>query len=92
MEFKKKKVDVLNGVEAVFTEQPRGGEEPFPIFQVVASRAGIRLVGNSCLITSMAELDGFARVISEAWKEHKRLMPQLDKPSAQEVQQLGGSS
>jgi hypothetical protein len=45
-------------------------------FYIEASRAGVRVKGDM-RIDDFMHLDPFAKAITDAWKEHKKLIPQI---------------
>lgn len=49
------------------------------VFTITASRAGVVMVGTSPLITTEEELQNFAKVLSGAWAEKKKLTPKIEK-------------
>lgn len=75
MEFTKKKTVLPEGqVEWVYTQTPHTDERPFPPLQIIATRLGMRFEGRSCTITDMKDLQDFAKVISDAWVDHDKLL------------------
>lgn len=78
---KKKNQTVEGGAEVVYTQVPHGEEQPFPPFKIIASKLGVKFEGQSCTVTDMEELQEFAKVLSEAWKDHRNLIPKLETES-----------
>lgn len=75
MEFNKKKIILPEGfAQWVYTQEPVGDEKPYPPFQILSDKRGLRCEGKSCLITDMRDLQDFAQVISDAWVEHDKLL------------------
>lgn len=70
MKFLRTKFDSLDGktVVALTSEDDK--------FQLKASRSGV-MINGELEIEGMQELDQFAKLLSDAWKEHLRLKPKL---------------
>lgn len=70
--FVKTKFDSLDGKTVVAETTEDNG------FSIKADRSGVTLDGRFTL-TSMAELQEFAKLVSAQWAEHTRLKPKLHK-------------
>lgn len=60
-------------VVVAFTEE-QGGVDAFTL---KATPAGIQIGSMKKVITTMDELQDFARMVSDLWTEHKRITPKL---------------
>lgn len=86
MKFKKEKVSALTGeTEVRFTEEPKEGENPFPALVITATPRGVFLTGNSTWLEDMTDLQSFAKAMSDAWVEHRKLRPEIHIASAQDL-------
>lgn len=70
MEFTKTKYDSLDGKTIVGFSTEN--------FTLKASRAGVELDG-SFFIEDQSQLQAFAKTMSDAWTEHKKLMPKITR-------------
>lgn len=78
MKFLKTKTDALDGqVEVKYTQQVEGKDAPFPPFRIVARRDGVHFEGTSAKITDMKDLQEFAKIVSDAWKDHTSLQVKI---------------
>lgn len=69
MKFERKKFDNLSGGTSVtYTD----GE-----FELLATRDGVVIKGQSSVIGDFNELQEFARIVSEVWKDHMQLKPRI---------------
>lgn len=80
-EFKREKYSSLSGMTTVRLEQITG--HPYP-FKICCDSAGINFDGILC-IESQSELQDFARLIGDAWKEHLLLAPKIYAPDGFDV-------
>jgi hypothetical protein len=88
MKFKREKVPNLMGeAEVRFTEEPKEDQQdaPYPPLQITASKRGVFLSGNSTWIEGMDDLQSFAKAMSDAWRDHVKLKPQIHRAAANEV-------
>lgn len=75
MKFDKRKLSAIEGhTEIRFTQTPERGEDPFPPFQIVVSKHGMKFEGKSCIVTDMQDLQDLAKIISDAWVCFEREM------------------
>lgn len=75
MKFTKKKIITPeNQPEWVYTQVAEGTEQPFPPFQILVSKLGVKLEGKTTTLTDMRDLQDFAQVVSEAWVDHDKLL------------------
>jgi hypothetical protein len=72
MKFHRRKESSLLGHTVVIYELGK--------FQMEASQFGVSLHGESPLLENMADLQEFARVMSDAWKDHLSLKPEILRP------------
>lgn len=72
--FKKEKKPGLLGQSTLFTLEQPGTLEPF---QIEADQAGIRFKGNSERINDPADLQIFAKAVSDAWTAHTIYRPKI---------------
>lgn len=83
MKFSKEKVSALSGeTEVRYTQIVESNDKPFPPFQLVASKSGIRASGKLDTISSMEELEAFAKVVSDTWTSHILLKPKIEVTQA----------
>jgi hypothetical protein len=76
MKFEKRKISALNGETEVRFVELSQPEQSTP-FTLIASRSGLTLQGTSPTIEDQAQLEEFARTVSLAWTEHRKLVPNL---------------
>lgn len=76
MEFKKPfKMSGIDGqAKVVFTLV----EPAISTFQIEASRQGVKLRGELEL-TQFVDLQPFAKAVTDAWREHLKLVPKISK-------------
>lgn len=68
MKFNKQKITGLSGnPEVIFNEE---GSD----FQIFADKAGVRFSGRSSHIDNGESLQDFAKILSEAWTAHQKLL------------------
>lgn len=78
MKFIKTKTSALDGeTEVKYTQQVEGKDAPFPPFRIVARKDGMHFEGQSAKITDMKDLQDFAKVVSDAWKDHTSLQVKI---------------
>ena len=69
-EFTKEKIDgIIDGKTSVVFD--RGG------FRVKCGPSGVSLGGSILLLESQADLEAFAKLVTDAWKEHRKLVPKI---------------
>jgi hypothetical protein len=80
MKFKREKVENLMGEPEVhYTEEPKPDQQdtPYPPLMLTATKRGVFVSGNSTWIEDMTDLQSFAKAMSEAWTDHRKLRPQV---------------
>lgn len=78
--FSIKKSEGLVGPVISFTEVKP--EEPKWVIE--ANKFGIKFLGDSPRIESDQDLQGLAKVIADAWKAHKSLVPRIVMPTSKD--------
>jgi hypothetical protein len=75
LEFIYEKFSGLDGLTKVSFISTHASDDPFTI---VADQKGVAFKGRTAEpIATMSDLQGLAELISEAWKEHKKLVPKI---------------
>lgn len=78
MKFIKSKTSALDGeTEIKYTQQVEGKDAPYPPFRLVVRKDGLHFEGKSAKVTDMQELQEFAKIVSDAWVDHRSLQVKL---------------
>lgn len=76
MKFEKEKIVGIAGPQVHFYEA--GNKESG--FSIIADKRGIRTEGSSPYLENAADLEAFAKAVSDAWKQHQMLRVKIISP------------
>ena len=77
MKFSKQKLDAMGVIRVEYTDEHSITDPPTSTFRIVATREGVRLEGESSVISDRKELDVFAKAVADAWQDHRALVPKI---------------
>ena len=77
--FRKEKISELAGQTAVlFTEESEVDDNGGQPFTIRCTKEGINFFGNSTPIEDIVELQAFAKIMDQAYRSHRELLPKLE--------------
>ncbi len=79
IKFNRRKMELPEGKIVVYHEHAVA-EKSISAFTLVASREGVGFQGDSLVLRDRQELDAFAKALTDAWKDHRSLLPKLIAP------------